>query len=172
MSCRPHSPTFDSFPLTFDPARLYRSTDPALRALGSRSTLAKWRYHDIGPVFIQYGPRILYRGWDLNFYLGHTAAQQSSDAPPPPFDPARHYSTTDSALHVLAARSTLARWRRNRIGPVYFRDGPRIRYRGCDLNDFLEQAIVPTSELWRREAEAQATATIARIMNLEPPNSD
>ena len=80
MSCAP-------LPLIFDPARLYRCTDPALRVLGSRSTLAKWRYQDIGPVFIQYGPRIIYRGWDLNFYIGNTAAEQSCDAPPPAFRP-------------------------------------------------------------------------------------
>lgn len=70
MSHATHPLGFDPAHPTYDPARLYRTTDPALRILGSRSTLAKWRYEGIGPNFIQFGRLILYRGWDLDNFMG------------------------------------------------------------------------------------------------------
>ena len=53
----------------FDDDKLYPARDPALRKLGSPSTLAHWRTEGRGPAFIKLGARVAYRGSDLNQWL-------------------------------------------------------------------------------------------------------
>ena len=53
----------------FDNDRLYLAGDPALLALGRPSTLAHWRCEGRGPAYIKIGPRVAYRGSDLNQWL-------------------------------------------------------------------------------------------------------
>ena len=53
----------------FDPAKLYRTDDPALRVLASAGVMAQWRHFNQGPAYIKTGRRILYKGSDLNAWL-------------------------------------------------------------------------------------------------------
>ena len=53
----------------FDDTKLYLAGDPALRVLGSPSTLAHWRSEGRGPAFIKLGARVGYLGSDLNQWL-------------------------------------------------------------------------------------------------------
>ena len=53
----------------FDPDKLYWTNDPALKQLGTYSTLAHWRHQGKGPAFVKCGKRILYRGSALNAWL-------------------------------------------------------------------------------------------------------
>ena len=53
----------------FDNDRLYLAGDPALLVLGRPSTLAHWRCEGRGPAYIKIGPRVAYRGSDLNQWL-------------------------------------------------------------------------------------------------------
>ena len=53
----------------FDPDKLYLTNDPALKALAPYSTLAHWRSEGRGPRYIKIGPKVAYRGSDLNAWL-------------------------------------------------------------------------------------------------------
>ena len=53
----------------FEDDRLYLVSDPALKVLGSYSTLAQWRCDGRGPAYVKIGQRIAYRGADLNAWL-------------------------------------------------------------------------------------------------------
>ena len=53
----------------FDDGKLYRTNDPALLAIGSPSTLARWRSEGRGPAYIKIGSRVAYRGLDLNEWM-------------------------------------------------------------------------------------------------------
>ena len=49
--------------------RYYLTTDPELRLLGTRDSLAQQRSRGQGPRYHKVGRRILYLGRDLNTYL-------------------------------------------------------------------------------------------------------
>ena len=53
----------------FNPDKLYLTSDPALLALGTRSTLAHWRSEGRGPEYVKLGSRIGYAGAALNEWL-------------------------------------------------------------------------------------------------------
>ena len=53
----------------FEDDRYYPTTAPELRVLGSRGTLAQWRHRGMGPPYIRFGNRVLYKGRDLNEWL-------------------------------------------------------------------------------------------------------
>ena len=52
------------------------------------------------------------------------------------------YRTDDPALEVIATRQTLARWRCEGMGPPYVKRGGVVIYRGSDILDWLEEAVV------------------------------
>lgn len=58
------------------------------------------------------------------------------------FDPDKLYLNTDTALATLAPASTRAHWRSEGRGPPYVKIGPKVAYRGRDLNDWLTAQIV------------------------------
>ena len=53
----------------FDNDKIYLAGDPALKVLGSNSTLAHWRCESRGPSYLKIGSRIAYSGRDLNRWL-------------------------------------------------------------------------------------------------------
>jgi len=53
----------------FDPDKLYAASDPALTAIIPYSTSASWRHEGRGPRFVKIGPKVFYRGSDLNRWL-------------------------------------------------------------------------------------------------------
>ena len=54
----------------FTDDQLYLTSDPALKVLGSPSTLAHWRSEGRGPAFVKISAkRVAYRGSDLNAWL-------------------------------------------------------------------------------------------------------
>ena len=53
----------------FEPDRYYTTSDPALRVLGARGTLAQWRHRGEGPEYVRFGHRVLYLGSALNAWL-------------------------------------------------------------------------------------------------------
>jgi len=53
----------------FDSDKLYRPSDPAMRAIATEGTLAVWRCKGQGPAFFKIGCRVAYRGADLNAWL-------------------------------------------------------------------------------------------------------
>ena len=52
------------------------------------------------------------------------------------------YLTTDDALREIAPASTMAHWRSEGRGPPYIKIGPKVAYRGGDLNAWLEAQTV------------------------------
>ena len=69
----------------FEQDRYYRPTDPELAIFGAVSTLAQWRHAGMGPDYVRFGNRILYRGDALNAFLdAHTVsyAQSADEAGP------------------------------------------------------------------------------------------
>ena len=53
----------------FDPERYYRTTDPELKLIGTRGTLAQWRHRGQGPAYVRFGNRVLYEGRTLNAWI-------------------------------------------------------------------------------------------------------
>ena len=53
----------------FDPERLYRPSDPELRAIASVGQLSQWRHHNRGPAFIKAETKVFYAGADLIRWL-------------------------------------------------------------------------------------------------------
>ena len=53
----------------FENDRLYQTDADELRAIAPRSTMAHWRSEGRGPAFIKIGPKVVYRGGDLNAWL-------------------------------------------------------------------------------------------------------
>ena len=131
----------------FEPERLYRTTDPELRSISARSTLAHWRHQGVGPRYMCIGSRVLYRGSDLNrFFLpGHPSSENI-----PTFEPARIYRPRSESLRLIASVVTLARWRSQGIGPHFTRIGTGIYYLGSDLNRFLDDCYIETRLLTRQ----------------------
>ncbi len=64
----------------FDEAKLYLTSDPALKAIGPYSTLAHWRSEGRGPRFIKLGSKVAYRGSDLNSWLAERTVEPSETA--------------------------------------------------------------------------------------------
>ena len=62
----------------FEPDRYYLTTDPELRLIASRGTLAIWRHENRGPAFTRFGNRILYKGSDLNAWLDSHRVQTAA----------------------------------------------------------------------------------------------
>jgi excisionase family DNA binding protein len=48
-------------------------------------------------------------------------------------------NSVEAAKYLSLSRQTLANWRHNGKGPDYVRLGRAIRYRNCDLNEFIEK---------------------------------
>ena len=53
----------------FEPGKLYCTKSPELLDLAPYSVWADWRSRRMGPTYIRFGRRILYRGEDLNSWL-------------------------------------------------------------------------------------------------------
>ena len=53
----------------FQDERLYSARDSELNKIIPYSTLATWRFEGRGPAFIKIGPKVFYRGDDLNRFL-------------------------------------------------------------------------------------------------------
>ena len=53
----------------FEADRYYLTSDPGLALVGTRGTLAQWRYRGVGPRYTKFGHRVLYLGADLNAWL-------------------------------------------------------------------------------------------------------
>ena len=53
----------------FDPDTLYFATDPALRSIAPASTMAHWRCEGRGPAYVKIGPKVAYKGADLNAFI-------------------------------------------------------------------------------------------------------
>ncbi len=51
----------------------------------------------------------------------------------------RNYILGDPDLAVIGCRAKLARWRHEGKGPVYYRLGRKIIYRGSDLNAWADK---------------------------------
>lgn len=64
-----------------------------------------------------------------------------------PFKPAIFYDDTDKELDLIATRAMRAQWRHRRVGPKYTKFGRRVKYRGFDLNSWIEKRTVQTNEL-------------------------
>ena len=64
----------------FDPDRLYFTNDPAILALAPYSTMAHWRSEGRGPAFIKIGPKVAYRGGDLNEWLDRQTVRPTASA--------------------------------------------------------------------------------------------
>lgn len=54
----------------------------------------------------------------------------------------RNYVLGDEELGLLGSREKLAQWRHQGRGPVYYKLGRKIVYRGSDLNEWVEQQRV------------------------------
>ena len=59
----------------FDPDRLYPPSDPALRQIASRATLARWRHENRGPRYRKFGSKVAYTGSDLNDYINASTVE-------------------------------------------------------------------------------------------------
>lgn len=53
----------------FEPEKLYSPRDPELTTVFPYSTTASWRHEGRGPAYIKIGPRVFYKGSDLNEFL-------------------------------------------------------------------------------------------------------
>lgn len=61
------------------------------------------------------------------------------------FENERIYDDSDEELDVIASRAKRAQWRHKLIGPKFLRFGRRIKYRGSDLNAYVEASLVETT---------------------------
>ncbi len=60
------------------------------------------------------------------------------------FDDKKMYSPEDPELRILGSKDKLAQWRHCGRGPAFYRTEKRIRYRGSDLNAYLNaQRVAP-----------------------------
>ena len=55
--------------MIFDPNKLYKSTDPELRPIGTEGSLAILRHRGEGPAYHKLGSRVYYKGCDLEKYV-------------------------------------------------------------------------------------------------------
>lgn len=62
------------------------------------------------------------------------------------FDNTRNYVLGDKDLDLIGDRDKLAQWRHKGMGPAFYKLGPKIVYRGADLNAWAEaQRVEPTN---------------------------
>lgn len=61
------------------------------------------------------------------------------------FENTRLYDDADEELEVIASRQKRAQWRHKLVGPKFLRFGRRIKYRGSDLNAYVEESLVETN---------------------------
>jgi hypothetical protein len=54
------------------------------------------------------------------------------------FDNSRNYVLGDPELDLIGPREKLAQWRHRNIGPVFYKLGKKVVYRGVDLNAWAE----------------------------------
>lgn len=54
----------------FENDRNYVLGDPELDLIGDRPKLAQWRHRSVGPAYYKLGRKIVYRGADLNAWVG------------------------------------------------------------------------------------------------------
>ena len=64
----------------FDPDRLYRPDDSALRMIAARQTMAQWRAAGQGPPYLKLGARVGYRGSDLNAWVERQLVRPRAEA--------------------------------------------------------------------------------------------
>lgn len=50
----------------FDNSKNFVLGDPELDLIGPREKLAQWRHRGVGPPFLKFGKKVIYRGVDLN----------------------------------------------------------------------------------------------------------
>ena len=67
----------------FENDRLYQTTADELLAIAPCSTMAHWRSEGRGPAFIKIGPKVVYRGDDLNAWLRRNTIRHEPDAAQP-----------------------------------------------------------------------------------------
>ena len=60
------------------------------------------------------------------------------------FDPSRLYFLHE--LGEIAPTSTLSKWRHYGVGPAYVKLGGRVRYKGDELNRWIEERSVYTAD--------------------------
>lgn len=53
----------------FENERVYVLGDTKLNLMGSREKLAQWRHKGHGPTFYRLGRKIVYHGYDLNYWV-------------------------------------------------------------------------------------------------------
>ena len=82
------------------------------------------------------------------------------------FDPDRYYLTTDPEMLLLGSPATLAQHRYEGKGPRYVRLGRRVLYRGCHLNQYLDQHLVEPKIL---PPGALAPDTAAEVSSASSP---
>lgn len=61
------------------------------------------------------------------------------------FENERIYDDSDKELDVIASKAKRAQWRHKLTGPKFLRFGRRIKYRGADLNAYVEASLVETT---------------------------
>ncbi len=49
----------------FDPDKLYRASDPEMRAIAPEGVLSQWRHHGRGPAFHKIEAKVFYAGADV-----------------------------------------------------------------------------------------------------------
>jgi len=54
------------------------------------------------------------------------------------FDNSRNYVLGDPELDLIGPREKLAQWRHRNVGPVFYKLGKKVVYRGVDLNAWAE----------------------------------
>ncbi|MDE0212435.1 MAG: DNA-binding protein [Boseongicola sp.] len=64
----------------FDNDKIYLTDDPALKVLGSYSTLSHWRSEGRGPSYLKLGSRVAYCGRELNRWLATRTIQPKDQA--------------------------------------------------------------------------------------------
>lgn len=63
------------------------------------------------------------------------------------FEQNRNYVLGDEELNLIGDRDKLAQWRHKNFGPLYYRLGRKIIYRGTDLNEWADaQRVEPRVE--------------------------
>ena len=64
------------------------------------------------------------------------------------FEQNRIYVLGDPELEIIGDRAKLAQWRHKGVGPVFYKLGRKILYRGEDLNAWAEAHRVDPSKSW------------------------
>ena len=67
----------------FDSHRLYRATDPEMRAIASPGVLSQWRFRGRGPIYLKASGKIFYPGEDLIAWLNANRVEPRVGAPQP-----------------------------------------------------------------------------------------